>query len=237
MNSALKPAMVPAARKAKLLGATALCLLLLPVSLTGCSEPQTPASPSPTSTAQTTPTAPATPVRSPGATSKPSDAPLPGGELSESGAPAESQPDTSSWESGDTSAAPNAGNLLATDFRVGLHPSFYRVVVEFEGSGTPGWFAGWVDQARELGRGEPLPLKPGKHLDVRIEGTRMPILKGDPDKFYSGPADKWIDEDVVAWFDTAFEGQTHFAVSVPDARGYRIFTLQDPVRLVIDIAR
>lgn len=178
-----------------------------------------------------------TPVRTPGALSKPSDAPLPTGPAQEAGE-SDQGSDPQGWSSEPTQSQPAAQtNLLASDFRVGLHPGFYRVVVEFEGGGNPGWRTAWVDQAVGLASGAPLPIKPGKHLDVVIEGTRMPVIKGDPEKFYSGPADKWLDDDTVAWFDTAFEGQTHLAVSVPSERGYRVFALQNPVRLVIDIAR
>lgn len=178
-----------------------------------------------------------TPVRTAGAMSKPSDAPLPTGSTQEAGETAYAS-DPHSWSSEPTEETPAPkSNLLASDFRVGVHPGFYRVVVEFEGQGTPGWRVKWVDQAVGLGSGAALPLKPGKHLDVVIEGTRMPSIKGDPERFYSGPADKWLDEDAVAWFDTAFEGQTHVAVSVPSERGYRVFALENPVRLVVDIAR
>lgn len=127
--------------------------------------------------------------------------------------------------------------LLATDFRVGIHEGYYRVVVEMVGAGDPGWRISWVDESVELGRGEPLPIPQGHVLDILIEGAAWPVSKGAPEYFYNGPADKRLDEDVIAWFDGAFESQTHVAVSLPEEREYRVFSLTDPIRLVVDIKR
>lgn len=127
--------------------------------------------------------------------------------------------------------------VLAHDFRVGVHDDYYRVVIEFVGEGEPGWFVSWQDQAVEMGRGDPLPIPAGHVLDVHIEGTTMPVLEAQAEQYYNGPADKRLDENIIAWFDGVFEGQTHVAISSDIERPYRIFTLEDPTRVVIDLKR
>lgn len=128
-------------------------------------------------------------------------------------------------------------SLLAHDFRVGLHDDYYRIVVEFVGEGTPGWSINWVEESTEIGRGEPLPIPQGNVLDIMINGASWPVVKGAPEYYYNGPADKRLDDDVIAWFDGAFESQTHVAVSSDKVREYRVFTLESPKRLVVDLKR
>jgi hypothetical protein len=143
------------------------------------------------------------------------------------------------WVSG-ASESPMANNqtsLLAHDFRVGLHDDYYRVVVEFVGEGTPGWTIDWVEEGTEIGRGEPLPIPQGNVLDIMIHGASWPVVKGAPEYYYNGPADKRIDENVLAWFDGAFESETHVVVSSDKVREYRVFTLESPKRLVVDLKR
>ncbi|MDO5719281.1 MAG: hypothetical protein Q4P05_00925 [Actinomycetaceae bacterium] len=142
------------------------------------------------------------------------------------------------WEMGQSQLLPGDRSFLLThDFRVGLHDDFYRVIVEFDGEGEPGWRSAWVDKAYEIGRGDELPIPPGHVLDINITGTTMPIFEGQPEIYYNGPADKRIDDHVIAWFDAAFEGQTHLAISSDIERPYRIFTLESPTRVVIDLQR
>ncbi|MDO5728700.1 MAG: hypothetical protein Q4P71_03645 [Actinomycetaceae bacterium] len=142
------------------------------------------------------------------------------------------------WEMGNSQKPHTPGSvLLAHDFRVGVHDDYYRVVIEFVGEGEPGWIVSWKDEAVEMGRGDPLPIPAGNVLDVHIEGTTMPVLEAQAEQYYSGPADKRLDEKAIAWFDGSFEGQTHVAISSDIERPYRIFTLEDPQRVVIDLQR
>lgn len=178
---------------------------------------------------------------SPSATASPSPSETmgePSGTASDEAAENTPAPADVGWESGKSQLPPGDRSfLLAHDFRVGLHDDYYRVVVEFEGEGEPGWVVGWVDKAYEIGRGDELPIPAGHVLDINMSGTTMPIFEGQPEIYYNGPADKTLDDDVVAWFDGAFEGQTHVAISSNIERPYRIFTLDNPTRVVIDLKR
>ena len=143
------------------------------------------------------------------------------------------------WQSDDSSVQVNGGqtSLLATDFRVGVHDDYYRVVVEFVGEGDPGWTIAWVEEAVEIGRGQPLPIPQGHVLDVMIHGANWPSVKGSEDYYYNGPADKRLDDQMLAWFDGAFEADTHVAISSDKERPYRAFVLHSPTRLVIDLKK
>ncbi|MDO5034157.1 MAG: AMIN domain-containing protein [Actinomycetaceae bacterium] len=173
-----------------------------------------------------------------GETAKPSEA---GSEESPSQAPAESSEDSyidSLWTLDPSHEMPtDSVMLLAHDFRVGDHDGYYRVVVEFVGTGVPGWSVEWGEESREIARGEVLPIPTGHVLDVMIHGAGTPTVAGAPEYYYNGPADKWIDDNNVAWFDGSFEGETHLAISSDKFREYRVFTLEEPKRLVIDLKK
>lgn len=147
--------------------------------------------------------------------------------------------DEAEWISGLSEQVEGTSNtsLLAHDFRVGVHEDYYRVVVEFVGQGDPGWTIGWTDKSVELGRGEALPIPQGNVLDIMIHGATWPAIPGAAEYYYNGPADKRLDDNVIAWFDGSFESETHIAVSSDKQREYRVFTLEDPKRLVIDLRK
>lgn len=129
------------------------------------------------------------------------------------------------------------GSLLAHDFRVGVHDDFYRVVIEFVGQGDPGWHVGWVDEGVGIASGHPLNIPQGNVLDVMIHGAGWPIGEGAPELYYNGPAGKRLDENILAWFDDSFEADTHIAISSDKRRDFRVFLLEEPKRLVIDLKK
>ncbi|EPD29339.1 AMIN-like domain-containing (lipo)protein [Gleimia europaea] len=143
------------------------------------------------------------------------------------------------WISGPSEQAEGTSrtSLLAHDFRVGVHEDYYRVVVEFVGQGDPGWTVGWTDKSVEVGRGDALPIPQGNVLDVMIHGATWPAVPGAAEYYYNGPADKRLDDSVLAWFDGSFESDTHLAISSDKEREYRVFTLENPKRLVIDLRK
>lgn len=133
------------------------------------------------------------------------------------------------------SAEPSGDLLLPVGLRVGDHEGFDRVVVELAGEGVPGWQVEYVDEAIEDGRGERVDVDGEAILAVSVSGTRYPdegeehYVPGEP---LEGP--DVIDE--VHYLGT-FEGLTQLFIGVDDGPAdYRVFTLADPARLVIDIA-
>lgn len=129
--------------------------------------------------------------------------------------------------------------LTIRDMRIGTHDGFDRVVFEFGGTGTPGWRSEIVSTANQQGSGNPLAVSGQAILEVMITGSSMPFESGvDP---YEGPNPlEAAPGGVVTEVRDAgiFEGtnQTLIGLARPDA-AYRVYTLSNPTRLVVDVAR
>jgi hypothetical protein len=143
--------------------------------------------------------------------------------------PADTEPDT---------ADPSEGALLGvTDVRVGRHDGFDRVVLELDGRGTPGWDVRYVESAVEQGRGQAIEVDGDAILQVTLTGTGYPEDTGVEE--YPGPdriaaaASETVTEVV---FDATFEGQTVTFVGVDGEAPFRVYLLEDPVRVVLEVA-
>jgi hypothetical protein len=138
-----------------------------------------------------------------------------------------------------TSAASPDAALTVTDIRVGKHDGFDRVVYEFGGTGTPGWRAEIVSTATQQGSGNPLAVAGQGILQVLIDGSSMPFMTNvEP---YAGPNPLEVENPVVVTEvrDAGiFEGTDQTLIGLTDRDvSYRVYTLTEPTRLVVDIAR
>jgi len=138
-------------------------------------------------------------------------------------------------ESTDPQSAEPSGewDLQLVDVRVGEHDGFDRVALELSGTATPGWGVAWSDEAVAEGSGDVVPLEGDHVLTISASGTAMP----EPGSFEVparlGPAGAVAEVQVNGWF----EGYTQvFAGVEGDERPFRVFTLTNPPRLVVDIA-
>lgn len=126
--------------------------------------------------------------------------------------------------------------LIFHQMRVGEHATFYRVVIEFSGSGQPGWIMSWAESPVEQARGLPLDVSGTSFLNLAITGTRMPGTDAEQGLYYSGPSNLTVGPlDVVE--DGTFEDQTHIVIGMDDVRKFQVGTLTDPVRVVIDVKK
>lgn len=148
--------------------------------------------------------------------------------------------DDPAWDTGSDGEDPSGDNALTiTKVRVGSHDDYSRIVLEFEGEGTPGWNAPqWDVDASTMGKGDPITVKGDHTLVIHGTGTASVPSSGqqqagqqrlDLDK---GDDDEGIEE---AFVDPGFEGEFQVVLGT-DSQTYRIFTLSDPTRLVIDVA-
>ena len=211
------------------LGGTLAVAALL---LAACGTDTSPTSASDATTSpspETSETSPGTPSASP--SDSPSESPSASAE-SPSPAPAPDGPPFP--ESTDPQTAEPSGewDLQLVDVRVGEHDGFDRVVLELSGTATPGWGVAWSDEAVAEGSGDVVPLEGDHVLTISASGTAMP----EPGSFEVparlGPAGAVAEVQVNGWF----EGYTQvFAGVEGDERPFRIFTLTDPPRLVVDI--
>ena len=83
-------------------------------------------------------------------------------------------------QSGDGS---DEADLVLIDMRVAEAEGFERIVLEFSGTGTPGWVVNYVNDAVLDGSGEIVALGGSAVLDIYASGTTWPA----PD-YYSGPS-------------------------------------------------
>ena len=208
------------------LAAAALLLAACGTDTSPTSASDATTSPSP----ETSETSPGTPSASP--SDSPSQSPS---ESAESPSPAPAPDGPPFPESTDPQTAEPSGewDLQLVDVRVGEHDGFDRVVLELSGTATPGWGVAWSDEAVAEGSGDVVPLEGDHVLTISASGTAMP----EPGSFEVparlGPAGAVAEVQVNGWF----EGYTQvFAGVEGDERPFRVFTLSDPPRLVVDIA-
>ncbi len=137
----------------------------------------------------------------------------------------------------DEQAASEDAALTLTDVTTGQHPGYDRVVLRFDGTGTPGWMVRYVDAATD----DPADTV----LDVAGDGTLQVVALGVRLPFETG-IDEWAGPNPVLTPDYAvlrevnvrgqFEGQELAFLGVAAADlPFRVFALADPTRLVVDV--
>ncbi|MDY5785184.1 hypothetical protein [Corynebacterium sp.] len=128
-----------------------------------------------------------------------------------------------------------ATELVVSDVRVGSHDGFDRVVVEYSGTGTPGFTAGYVDQARQQASGYPLEVAGPAHLEVMIHGTPMGMLSPREELIQVGPMNLASGAIQGVTHGGVFEADTQYVIGLDKKRPFRVYTLSNPARVVIDI--
>ena len=128
--------------------------------------------------------------------------------------------------------------LSVTDIRTAERDGYDRIVFDLEGkgSGSPGWRVEYVDQATDDGSGHSVDVNGDAILRVSLSGTATPMDSGVDelarDRFE--PDDTESVEEVV--FRYWFEGYTTTFLGVDEAeRPFRVFLLENPTRVVVDV--
>ncbi len=215
----------------RVLGGTLAAAVLL-LAACGTDASPTSASDASTSSVSPEPSEPASTTSSATQSASPSDSPSASAE-SPSPAPAADGPPFPESTDPQTAEPTGEWDLQLVDVRVGDHDGFDRVVLELSGVATPGWGVAWGDEAVAEGSGDVVPLEGDHVLTISASGTAMP----EPGSFEVparlGPAGAVAEVQVNGWF----EGYTQVFAGVDgDERPFRVFTLTDPPRLVVDIA-
>jgi len=143
--------------------------------------------------------------------------------------PADTRPDTQQ------ASADASGSV--TEIRLGRHQGYDRVVFEFDGAGTPGWDVRYTDAPSRQGSGEAVDLAGDAALQVTITGVGYPPDTGIAE--YSGPQRvSGAGTEVVAevFFDGTFEGITTALVGTEAETAFRVYLLERPTRVVLDVA-
>jgi hypothetical protein len=125
-----------------------------------------------------------------------------------------------------------------TDLRIGDHDGFVRVVFDLTGAGTPMYIVGYESPPFSGASGEPVPVGGTAFLAVHLS----PALRYDVDTMvptYTGdlvlvPGLDPIEQIV---FVDDFEAAMYWVIGLSAQRPFTVEVMQDPVRLVIDIAK
>src|SRR3954453_15087043 len=141
--------------------------------------------------------------------------------------PADASPDTAE------AAAPQG--LTLTAVRTGSHDGYDRVVLEFAGSGTPGWQAEYVDGPVAQGSGDPVEVPGEAALQLSPNGVSYPYETGAKE-VTRGPLTA-ADTDAVQglFYDGTFEGVAVTWVGTAAQTPFRVFALSNPSRVVVDV--
>lgn len=135
----------------------------------------------------------------------------------------------------DTADPVNPAGLTVTAVRSGVHLGFERVVFELTGHGAPGWSVEYVDRATAEGTGAPVGLVAPAYLRVVLRGTSYPYETGATE-LGRGPVPLSGTTAVTgAFYDGTFEGQSLAYVGVRGQAPFRVYALDAPSRVVVDV--
>lgn len=125
-----------------------------------------------------------------------------------------------------------------TEVRVGRHATYDRVVYEFSGTGLPTYRILYVDEPVDQTTGEQVQVEGDAYLSVNVTTVEVPAE--DQDRPADVPASS-LEGTVVAsapaiW--GGFEGYGEQFIGIRgEQRPFRVLVLENPTRLVVDIAR
>jgi hypothetical protein len=131
--------------------------------------------------------------------------------------------------------------VVGVDIRTGAHPCYERIVIEFADSsapipgGMPGWVVRYADGPIYLGESdETVDLEGDATLLVSVAAW-MPSMEGEgydgPTRIFPNNVSHLLElRQVDNW-----EGQHTWAIGLDRTRPFNVFTLPNPMRLVIDV--
>jgi hypothetical protein len=151
--------------------------------------------------------------------------------------PAPSALDLASWTVGPSEVRGAGMPALLTGVRAARNAGFDRVVFQFEGPELPGYRVEYLEgPARHCGSGNKAPVGGEARLSVRIrpaqahtdeEGrpTVQPFLRTD------------LPTLPELRLTCDFEGEVEWVLGLDAVHAYRVISLHDPARLVVDLER
>jgi hypothetical protein len=130
------------------------------------------------------------------------------------------------------------GPLFPTGARVSSHDGYDRVVVDFEGTGSPGWLVRYVEEPVADDSGMEVDLTGDVVLRIDASGLSTPATEDfDVNQIASGHYDtSQADRVQDVYASGIFEGWSGSLVGLDETAPFRVFTLTEPTRLVVDIS-
>lgn len=130
-----------------------------------------------------------------------------------------------------------SGTILLKDVRMGVHPEqggWERIVFEFAGTARPAGVIEYVNRVAQCGSGAPVTLKGAAILSFRFSGAAAHDNAGQATfakKEIPGPGTTILE--VKAACD--FEGVVMWAAGVKGKQNFKVTTLENPTRIVVDV--
>jgi hypothetical protein len=230
------------------LTSSAALLALALVGLTACSPgeeaPASSATSTPTESATTTSPSPS--LESPSV--EPSETATPTETATETAAPTEPPADeltlpadavfSSEPQSTDPWPDSSRGGTYPTAVRAAAQNGFDRVVMEFAGPDAPSYRASYVDEASFEGSGDPIDVAGTVFLRVDMAIVLSPSdREEDNSLMFTGPVATGDAAVSGIYAEGPFEGYSVLHIGLDGARDFRVSTLTDPARIVVDIKR
>jgi hypothetical protein len=137
----------------------------------------------------------------------------------------------------DTESASGDARVTVSDVRLAAQDGFDRIVFDVGGAGTPGWNVRYVEDPIEPGRGEPVQLEGDAVLQVEITGAGYPFETGI-DEFSSAGTISAAGTGSVTEIEflATFEGVTTAFAGVQAEAPFRVYLLENPMRVVVEVA-
>jgi len=128
--------------------------------------------------------------------------------------------------------------LVVSEIRMGDYQGKDRVVFELDGTGVPSYTVDYADAPVQQGSGFPVEVDGDSFLQVMIGGQVLPTetdMTEIPVGLVTGDGASGVNG---VYFAGQFEGLAQSVIGLDGTdRDFSAFTLQNPTRLVIDIAR
>ena len=132
---------------------------------------------------------------------------------------------------------PQPADLQLQDVRAGSHGDIDRVVFEYAGTGLPSYVAGYVDTPRQQASGNVMEVPGAAHLEVNVQGTAGDMMRTDAPITVMGSKGVAAGNIADVYLGSIFEADSQFFIGLDGQREYKIYTLENPTRVVVDIAR
>lgn len=228
---------------------SAALLALALAGLTACSPGQEAPASSTTSTpaeSETSPTESSTTTESP--STEPSETATPTETATATAAPSQPPADeltlpadavfSSEPQSTDPWPDSSRGGTYPVAVRAAAQDGFDRVVMEFAGPDAPSYRASYVDEASFEGSGDPIDIAGTVFLRVDMATVVSPAdLEEDNSLLFTGPVPTGDAAVSGIYAEGPFEGYSVLHIGLDGARDFRVSTLTDPARIVVDIKR
>lgn len=124
---------------------------------------------------------------------------------------------------------------LLTDVRAARHAGYDRVVFEFGKGSAPGYHLEYIDRpVRQCGSGDTTPIAGDGWLEVRFEPANAHTPSGAATV---AKREQVVELEVVKELEQTcdFEAVVSWVVGVKRPNRYRVLTLNEPMRLVVDV--